>query len=33
MKHQSTLPVFHFVLTKTLPTWQLSAPNKFGSAS
>jgi len=33
MKQQSTFPVFHFKLTKTFPTYQLSAPNRFGSKS
>jgi len=33
MKLQSTLLVFHFEFRKTLPTWQLSAPNNFGSES
>jgi len=33
MKQQSTFPVFHFELTKTLPAWQLSAPNNFGFES
>jgi len=33
MKQQSTFPVFHFELTKALPTWQLSAQNNVGSES
>jgi len=33
MTQKSTFPVFHFELTKTLPTWKLSAPNNFGSES
>jgi len=33
MKQQSTFPVFHFELTKAVRTWQLSAPNNFGSES
>jgi len=30
---QGTFPVYHFKLTKTRPTWQLSAPSNFGSKS
>jgi len=33
MMQQSTFPVFHLELTKTLPSWQLSGPNNFGSES
>jgi len=33
MKQQSPFSVFHFELTKTLPTWQFSAPNNFGCES
>jgi len=33
MKQQSTFSVFHLERTKTHPTFQLSAPNNFGSES